>query len=100
MLAAMVNGQHILQTPSKEVRMNSLEQLLQFISQLGDARIQFDLKCVREAIMVALRSPSTYYEVEFFADGHIEVQTFGPPSPVQTVTVREITDRVIRDVNG
>jgi hypothetical protein len=48
--------------------------------------------------MVALRS--TYYEIEFFADGHIEVQTFGTPSPVQTVTLREITDRVIRDVNG
>ncbi len=80
--------------------MNSLEHLLEFISRLQDGRIQFDLKCVRDAIMVALRSPSTYYEIEFFADGHIEVQTFGPPSPVQTVTLQEITDRVIRDVNG
>jgi hypothetical protein len=73
---------------------------LQFISQLQDARIQFDLKCVREAIMVALRSPSTYYEIEFFADGHIEVQTFGTPSQVQTVALQEITDLLIREVNG
>lgn len=80
--------------------MNSLEQLLEFISALQDARIQFDLKSVREAIMVALRSPSNYYEIEFFADSHIEVQTFGPGSSVQTVTLREITDRIIRDVNG
>lgn len=80
--------------------MNSLEQLLQFISRLQDGRIQFDLKCVRDAIMVALRSPSTYYEIEFFADGHIEVQSIGSPSDVQTVTLQEITDRVIRDVNG
>ena len=80
--------------------MNSLEQLIEFISRLQDGRIQFDLKCVRDAIMISLRSPSTYYEIEFFADGHIEVQTFGPPSLVQTVTLREITDRVIRDVNG
>jgi hypothetical protein len=79
---------------------NSLEQLLQFISRLQDGRIQFDLKCVRDAIMVALRSPSTYYEIEFFADGHIEVQSIGSPSDVQTVTLQEITDRVIRDVNG
>jgi hypothetical protein len=79
---------------------NSLEQLIEFISRLQDGRIQFDLKCVRDAIMISLRSPSTYYEIEFFADGHIEVQTFGPPSLVQTVTLREITDRVIRDVNG
>jgi hypothetical protein len=79
---------------------NSLEQLLQFISQLQDARIQFDLKCVRDAIMVALRSPSTYYEIESFADGHIEVQTFGTSSQMQSVTLHEITGRVIRDVNG
>jgi len=79
---------------------NSFEQLLEFISRLRDSRIPFDLKCVRDAIMVALRSPSKYYEIEFFADGRIEVQTFGPPRPVQTVTLREITDRVVRDVNG
>ena len=80
--------------------MNSLEQLLQFISELQDARIQFDLKCVRDAIMVALRSPSTYYEIEFFADGHIEVQAFATPSPVQRFALQEITAHVIRDVNG
>ena len=80
--------------------MNNLEQLLEFISQLQSCRIHFDLKCVRDAIMVSLRSPSSYYEIEFFADGHIEVQTFGPPSPVQTATLREITERVTRDVNG
>jgi hypothetical protein len=50
--------------------------------------------------MVVVPSPSTYYEIEFFADGHIEVQTFGTPSQVQTVTLMEITERVIRDVNG
>jgi hypothetical protein len=85
---------------TKEVHMNSLEQLIEFLSQLADANIQFDLKCVREAIMVALRSPSAYYEIEFFADGHIEVQTFEPPSSIQTMTLREITNRVVRDVNG
>ena len=80
--------------------MNSLESFLQFISRLRDSGIQFDLKCHRDAIMVALRSPSTYYEIEFFADGHIEVQTFGTPSQVHTVTLQEITDGVIADVNG
>ncbi len=79
---------------------NSLGQLLEFIARLQDERIPFDLKCVRDAIMVALRSPSTYYEIEFFADGHIEVQNFGPPSSVQKMTLREITDQVVRDVNG
>lgn len=80
--------------------MNSLEQLLEFISRLQDGRIQFDLKCVRDAIMVSVRSPSTYYEIEFFADGHIEAQTLGTPSSVQTITLQEITERVVSDVNG
>jgi hypothetical protein len=79
---------------------NSLEQLLEFISQLQNGRIQFDLKCVRDAIMVSVRSPSTYYEIEFFADGHIEVETLGPPSLVQTISLEEITARVVSDVNG
>ena len=80
--------------------MNTLEQLLEFLAGLQEGKIHFDLKCVRDAIMVTVLSPSTYYEIEFFADGHIEAQTFGPPSPVQEVTLREITDRVVRDVNG
>lgn len=80
--------------------MNALEQLLAFLSQLRDAHIPFDLKCVRDAIMVNLRSPSTYYEIEFFADGQIEVQTFGEAGEVQMLGLREIGERVIRDVNG
>ena len=80
--------------------MNALGQLLEFLSKLEDARIQFDLKCVREAIMVTLRSPSEYYEIEFFADGDIEVQTFGTSSSVKATTLNEITDRIVRAVNG
>jgi hypothetical protein len=79
---------------------NSLEQLLEFISQLQNGRIQFDLKCVRDAIMVSVGSPSTYYEIEFFADCHIEVETLGPPSLVKTISLEEITARVVSDVNG
>jgi hypothetical protein len=79
---------------------NSLEQLIEFIGRLQEARIHFDLKCVRDAVMVTVRSPSTYYEIEFFADGHIEVETLGPPSLVSTVQLRDISDRVISDING
>jgi hypothetical protein len=61
---------------------------------------QNPVKCVRDAIMVSIRSPSTYYEIEFFADGHIEVEMLGTPSPVRTITLQEITDRVVSDVNG
>ena len=80
--------------------MNSLEQLLEFLSALRDAKVHFDLKSVRDAIMVTVVSPSTYYEIEFFADGQIEVQTFGAANQVQALSLRDITDRVVRDVNG
>jgi len=79
---------------------NSLEQLLEFLSALRDAKVHFDLKSVRDAIMVTVVSPSTYYEIEFFADGQIEVQTFGAANQVQALSLRDITDRVVRDVNG
>jgi hypothetical protein len=77
-----------------------MEQLLEFVSRLQEGRIQFDLKCVRDAIMVAIVSPGKYFEIEFFSDGHIEVQTYGPANLVQTVTLQEITERVVLDVNG
>jgi len=80
--------------------MNPLEQLLEFISSLQANRIQFNLQSVRDAIMVAGVSPGEYFEIEFFADGHIEVETYGPANPVQTVTLQEITEYVVRDVNG
>jgi len=80
--------------------MNSLEQLLEFLSRLQDGRIQFDLKCVRDAITATVRSPSTYNEIEFFADGHIEVQTLGAPSLVRTLTLQEIAEHVASDLNG
>ena len=76
--------------------MNALEQLLEFISRLQDSNIHFTLHCVRDAIMVAIVSPRTYYEVEFFSDGHIEVQAWGPADPVQRVGLDEIT-QIIKD---
>jgi len=50
---------------------NSLEQLLEFLIRLQNSKIQFRLDCVRDAIMVVVPTPSKYYEIEFFADGHI-----------------------------
>jgi hypothetical protein len=79
---------------------NSLEQLLEFVTRLQTAKIHHRLDCVRNAIMVIIPTPSKYYEVEFFADGHIESQTFGPAGSVENPTLDEIAGAVIRDVNG
>jgi hypothetical protein len=79
---------------------NSLGQLLEFILGLQEEKISFNLQCVRDAIMVVVPTPSKCYEVEFFEDGHIEAQTFGPPSDVRSFTLEEITNRLVADVNG
>jgi hypothetical protein len=79
---------------------NSLDKLLEFLARLRDAKIQFSLDCVRDAIMVIVPTPRKYYEIEFFADGHIESQTFGQPSEVTRLTLEEISEVVVRDVNG
>jgi hypothetical protein len=50
--------------------------------------------------MVIVPTPRKYYEIEFFADGHIESQTFGQPSEVTRLTLEEISEVVVRDVNG
>ncbi len=76
--------------------MNSLGQLPEFISGLQSSNIHFTLNCVRDAMMVAVESPQTYYEIEFFADCHIEVQQWGPAGPVKTVSLDEITETVTR----
>ena len=58
--------------------MNPLEKLLDFLSDLDERKIFHRLSQVRpEAIMVEIAVPGERWEVEFFADGHVEVEVFG-----------------------
>lgn len=59
--------------------MNSLQKLLDFLSDLDAHKIFFKLARNRpEAIMVEIVVPGERWEVEFFADGNIDVEVFGP----------------------
>ena len=49
--------------------------------------------------MVAIVSPAAYYEVEFFADGRIEVQTFAGGN-VEEATLDEISATIIKAFDG
>ena len=79
--------------------MNAMEQLLTFVSRLQEEKIHFSLKCVRDAIMVTVVSPLAYREIEFFADGEIEVQTFKAGNVV-AMTLDEITKVVMDELTG
>ncbi len=54
-----------------------MEKLLDFLSELSKRNIFYSLSTIRpDAIMVEIAVPGERWEVEFFADGHLEVETF------------------------
>lgn len=54
-----------------------MDQLLEFLRRLRmEHNIAFKLDHVREAIMVSFATPGVRWEVEFFADGTVETETF------------------------
>lgn len=55
---------------------NPLQKLLDFLSELDNRSIYYKLNCVRDAIMVEVAVPGQRWEVEFFADGEIEIEVF------------------------
>ena len=61
-----------------------MEKLLDFLDRLEDCKIYYRLNKVRDAIMVEITVPGQRWEVEFFANGSIEIEKF-------------ITENVIHD---
>lgn len=58
--------------------MNALQKLLDFLVELDQRKLFYRLSRVRaEAIMVEVAVPGERWEVEFFADGTVEVEVFG-----------------------
>jgi hypothetical protein len=55
---------------------NPLDKLLAFVQQLDRRRISRRLDIVRDAVMVEVYLPGARWEVEFFSDGHVEVEIF------------------------
>jgi hypothetical protein len=75
--------------------MNALQELLDFLTELEKRHIDFSLSRVRpEAIMVEIAVPGEQWEVEFFADGHIEVEVFDRSTGVQG---KEALDRLFAE---
>ncbi len=59
-----------------DVSNNAMQKLLAFVNELDRRRIHRRLASVREAVMVEVHVPGARWEVEFFADGHVEVEVF------------------------
>ena len=61
-----------------------MEKLLSFLEQLTRHSLAFRLDTIRpEAIMVEVNVPGHRIEVEFFGDGHVEVERFTSPGEIE-----------------
>ncbi|MEI9929921.1 MAG: hypothetical protein WDM89_04990 [Rhizomicrobium sp.] len=69
---------------------NPMEQLLAFLGHLDEQNIGYILESTRDAIMVIVRIPSAVYEIEFFANGDIDIETIGPTQGVERVTLQDL----------
>jgi hypothetical protein len=56
---------------------NVIEKVLDFCAALDQRKAHYELLVARpEALMVLLSVPGERWEIEFFADGHIELERF------------------------
>jgi hypothetical protein len=77
---------------------NSLEKLLDFLGRLDAARIHYRLERNRDdALMVLAAVPGERWEVEFFADGHVEVEVFRSADGVHG---EELLTRLFAEFSG
>lgn len=65
-----------------------MQQLLDFLERLDQSGIHFVLGHYRETINVQIAVPGERWEVEFFADGSVEVEVFVSDGAVTSGTER------------
>lgn len=53
-----------------------MKKLIDFLERLEEKKICYKLNKVRDAIMVEVAIPGERWEVEFFADGNVEIEKF------------------------
>ncbi len=71
-------------------------RLLQFLDQLEGQNIHYDLKHVRDSVMVSTYIPGGIWEIEFFEDGTLEVEFFRRAGDVEAVPEAWL-DQLIED---
>jgi hypothetical protein len=54
----------------------SFRKLLDFLDRLENAKIWYRMHHVRDSVMVEVAIPGERWEVEFFEEGHVEVERF------------------------
>ena len=69
---------------------NALQKMLDFLRELDARRVHYRLSRPRdEAVMVEVFVPGQRWEVEFFADAHVEIEVFQSVGSVRDETALE-----------
>jgi hypothetical protein len=75
--------------------MIGLATVLQFLKELREKKIYYCLEQSRDdALMVRIDVPGQRWEVEFLADGGIEVEIFGRSSGVSSTSVEDLLSKL------
>lgn len=53
-----------------------MTQLLEFLRRLEKSSFHYSLASYRDSVMVLVQVPGEHWEVEFFADGSVEVEVY------------------------
>ena len=56
--------------------MYGLRELIEFLDKLDENKMYYRLHKIRDSILVEVAIPGQRWEVEFMADGHIEIEKF------------------------
>lgn len=75
----------------------SIKKLIAFLEELEDRKIFFLLNKIRDSILVEISVPGERWEVEFFADGHIEAERFISTGNIYDESVLEVLFREFSD---
>ena len=75
--------------------MAKLKKLTDFLDRLDDADLHYTLSSVREsAVMVGVTVPNQRWEVEFMADGDVEVEVFKSDGEIRDLSmINELFER-------
>ena len=75
----------------------SLGKVLTFLQRLEQAKIWYRLEHIRDAMMINVAIPGERWEIEFFEDGHVEVERFLSPGEMEG---EEAMERLLADHAG
>jgi hypothetical protein len=75
--------------------MAKLKKLTDFLDRLDEADMHYTLSSVREgAVMVGVTVPNQRWEIEFMADGDVEVEVFESSGDIRDLSaVSELFER-------